>query len=53
MDPRLGRLERLEGHGITKRITEWKTIAFRPHVGHKIRWEDDVHHDLKLTNFYL
>ena len=31
---------------------ECKTIALRPHVRHKIKWEGEVHHDLKLINFY-
>jgi hypothetical protein len=45
----LGHLERMEEHRLTKKITEWKSIAFRPRRRQKISWEVDVKHDLKVT----
>ena len=47
----LGNLERIEeDHRLTKKITEWKTIAFRQEGRSRMRWED-VKRDLKVMKF--
>ena len=43
----LGHLERTDKHWVTKKITQWKLIAFRPRGRSKRKWEDDVKQDLK------
>jgi hypothetical protein len=48
----LGHLGRMEEHHLTKKITEWKSVAFRPRGRHKMRWEGDVNKDLNVMKMY-
>jgi hypothetical protein len=45
-------LESLKEHWLTIKITEGKSIAFRPRGRAKTQWEDDVKHDLKSHEIY-
>jgi hypothetical protein len=39
-------------HWPSTKITEWKPTAFRPGRRPKVKWEDDVRQDLKVTKIY-
>ena len=45
----LGNLEIMKEHRLTKKITEWKTIAFIQKERSRMRWED-VKRDIKVIN---
>jgi hypothetical protein len=42
----------MDEHQVTKKITEWKSIAFRPRGRPKIVWKDELKQDLKVTKIY-
>jgi hypothetical protein len=42
----------MEGHRLCKKITEWKSTAFRPRGRPKMKREDDVKQDLKVMKIY-
>ena len=49
---KLGDLQRMDEHSLTKSIIIWKPRTFRSRRRPKMRWEDDVKHDLKVTKIY-
>ena len=39
-------------HRLNEKITGWKSIAFRQTGRPKMRWKDDVKHNLKVMKIY-
>jgi hypothetical protein len=39
-------------HRLNKKITGWKSIPFRQRGRPKMRWQDDVKHNLKVMKIY-
>jgi hypothetical protein len=42
----------MDEHLLIKNIIKWKPVAFRPRAKPKMRWENNVKYDLKVTKIY-
>jgi hypothetical protein len=41
-----------EQYWLTKKITEWKPVIFRPRGRPKMKWKDNIKQNLKVTAIY-
>jgi len=44
----VGAIRKNGGKRLNKKITGWKSIAFRQRGRTKMRWQDDIKHNLKV-----